>query len=82
MTQDNNYTTLYQTSELEVKHLYEDIYLTGSGNNVFLGSMLGDPVCAVIDNDNRWCVVGGTSLIVWYNNKITEISDEDLVNVV
>lgn len=81
MTSNNNYTTLYKTSKLEVKHLYEDVYLTGSGKDIFLGRMYGDPICAVIDSDNRWCVVGGERLIVWVDNKVIKINDEGLANV-
>ena len=30
-----------------------------------LGSFYGDLYCGLIDQDNEWCLVGGSILILW-----------------
>ena len=47
---------------------YEIAYLTikDSGKDVVIGDFYGDAVCAMIDAGNRYCVIGGCGVIVYY----------------
>jgi len=50
-----------------VLHEYEDAFLErGGGERVALGSFYGDPACALIDREERWCVVAGCGLVVYF----------------
>lgn len=42
-----------------------------------MGSFYKDPDCGLIDQDNKWSLVGGSILILW-NKKILEINDANL----
>ena len=43
-----------------------------------MGSFYGDPDCGLIDQNNQWCLVGGSALILWNKKKILEINDANL----
>ena len=80
MTQDKNYKILCETEKLVLGHIFEDAYLTIKETNetINLGDFYGDPDCGLISKSNDWCIVGGSTLIVWARNEILKIKDDDL----
>ena len=47
---------------------YETTFLTISKKkkNIVIGDFYGDPECAIIDKYNKFCVVGGCGIIIYY----------------
>lgn len=74
LTESSNYIILYE---------YEIALLKFKRDNrkIIIGDFYGDPETAFISNDEKYCVVGGDGLIIYYlnepfrgfeNNKIVE----------
>jgi hypothetical protein len=80
MTNQNNYIKLHATEKFVVGHIFETAYLTDidSGQTTIIGDFYGDPSCGLISNDNKWCLVGGSSIKVWTENEVYEIKDDNL----
>lgn len=80
MRQDKNYKILDETDDLLLGHLFEDAFLTIKATNesVSLGDFYGDPTCGLISRTNKWCIVGGSTLLVWTQDEIFRIQDNDL----
>ena len=80
MTNQNNYIKLHSTEKFIVGHIFETAYLTeiASGQTTIIGDFYGDPSCGLISNDNKWCLVGGSTLRVWTENEVYEITDDNL----
>jgi hypothetical protein len=58
---------LARSRNYAVLHEYEEAFLeTSDGRRVSLGSFYGDPECALIDEAERWCVVAGCGLVVYF----------------
>jgi hypothetical protein len=58
---------LTRSDNYAVVHDYEDAFLIlPNGRRVPVGSFYGDPACAVIDRRERWCVVAGCGLLVYF----------------
>ncbi len=79
MTQDKNYKILDETDELILGHVFERAYLTikATNENLSLGDFYGDPTCGLISRANDWCVIGGSTLLVWTRDEIATIKDND-----
>ncbi len=62
----NDLGTLAQSSRFRVWNEYEATYLRHpTGSDTVIGDFYGDPKCALIDQNEQWCVVGGAGLIVY-----------------
>ncbi|WP_417351281.1 hypothetical protein [Flavobacterium alkalisoli] len=77
------YKTLYKTTKLELKYLYETVYLSflAKGKTVRLGDIYGDALCGIISDDDDWAIAAGNSLIIWTPEKTETIEDTQLINV-
>lgn len=62
---------LAQNEKYTVWNEYETTYLTINDENkvVTIGDFYGDPSCAMIDRNNRYCVVAGCGVIIYYINE-------------
>ncbi len=62
---------LAQNEKYIVWNEYETTYLTikDEGKVVTIGDFYGDPSCAMIDRNNRYCVVAGCGVIIYYFNE-------------
>ncbi|WP_461791425.1 hypothetical protein [Pedobacter sp.] len=80
ITQDKNFHKLFETDIYLVGHIFETTYLIDKTNeySIILGDSYGDPSCALIDKDNKWCLVGGSTLILWTPDNTVEIKDDNL----
>jgi hypothetical protein len=47
-----------------IEHEYELAYLRWSGGTYPLGEHYGDPMCAVMNTPDGWCVTGGQGLVI------------------
>ena len=43
-----------------------------------LGWFIYDPTCALISDNNQWCLVGGDRLLLWTPNETFEIDDDNI----
>lgn len=77
---DNNFKILNETNKYVLGHIFEDIYLIDKETNekYELGNMYGDPSCGLIDQDNNWCIIGGSTLIIWTAKETTELKVDEL----
>ena len=60
--------TLAQSEHYEICYEYEIVYLKFIGKNrkIQIGDFYGDPEVALISSDERYCVIGGCGLIIYY----------------
>lgn len=74
---------LYKTARLELKYLYETVYLSflAKGKTVHLGDIYGDALCGVISDDDDWAIAAGSSLIIWTPKNTEIIQDARLSDV-
>ena len=61
-----NFLAEYEDITVHGEFEYALISGKGIGSNVCIGDFYGDPSCACIDTNRKWCVVGGKGLIVYY----------------
>jgi hypothetical protein len=60
-------TILARSQRYVITAEYEEVYLVGAKQwRTLIGDFYGDPVCALIDQAEQWCLVGGTGLILYY----------------
>lgn len=58
---------LAQSNHYKISSEYEVVWLERIGHeSTVIGDFYGDPVGAIIDAKERWCVVFGTGLIIYY----------------
>ena len=58
---------LARSQQYVISHEYEVVFLHGAGQQpIIIGDFYGDPDCAVIDYAERWCIVAGCGLILYY----------------
>lgn len=62
---------------------YEDIFLfeKDSGKELWRTSMYREAYCGIIGLSNEWGIAGGEKIILWKNEKLTELEDKDLKKV-
>jgi hypothetical protein len=79
-TMDDNFTILDETSKFVLGHIFEEVYLFDKETNgrYELGSIYGDPSCGLIDQDNKWCIIGGSTLIIWTPKETNEVKVDEL----
>ncbi|MFN8358692.1 MAG: hypothetical protein U0264_02145 [Candidatus Kapaibacterium sp.] len=77
---DDNFKILNETNKYVLGHIFEETYLFDKETNerYELGSMYGDPSCGLIDQDNKWCVIGGSTVIIWTTKETTELEVDEL----
>lgn len=77
---DNNFKILNETKKYVLGHIFEEAYLIDKITNekYELGSTYGDPSCGLIDQGNKWCIVGGSTLIIWTTKETTELKANEL----
>lgn len=77
---DTNFKILNETDKFILGHIFEEVYLIDKETNkkYELGSMYGDPSCGLIDQDNKWCIIGGSTLIIWTTKETTELKADEL----
>ena len=78
--QDNNFIKLYETEKYLVGHIFENAYLLKkeTGKTTLIGDFYGEPSCALISQNNKWCIVGGSTLKIWTEDEVFEIKDDNL----
>lgn len=58
---------LARSQNYVISHEYEEVFLHGVGQEpIIISDFYGDPECALIDWDERWCIVAGCGLILYY----------------
>ena len=58
---------LARSRNYAVLHEYEAAFIeVPGGRRISAGHFYGDPACAVIDWQERWCVVAGCGLLVYF----------------
>ena len=78
---DPNFKNLDETDKYIIGHVFENAYLIDkiTGEKIYLGNLYGDPSCGIIDKGNKWCLVGGETLVIWKTDgTISPIKDEVL----
>ncbi len=76
---DKNFKILNETDKFILGHIFEEVCLIDKETNkkYELGSMYGDPSCGLIDQDNKWCIIGGATLIIWSTKETTELKVDE-----
>lgn len=56
-----------ESNKLVLKHNYEYAFLLSKPNNLVLleDFFYGDPVCGLIDKENKWAIVAGDHMTLW-----------------
>ena len=58
---------LAESKNYLVEHEYETVLPSPrSGGKVVIGEFYGDPDVAIIDQEEKWCAIGGCGLIVYW----------------
>ncbi len=80
MKEEVGRSILDESQELVLWNFFEQAYVTikSSSEIVSLGVFYGDPSCGLISGTDEWCIVGGSSLVIWTRSEIVKIDDEDL----
>lgn len=71
---------LYETDKLRLENEFEATFLTDkiSGKTLMEDDFYGDPICGLIDKNNKWAIVAGEHLTIWTPKNWTRIENEDL----
>lgn len=72
-----------ETEELRLEYEFESTYLVQKSNNQILmeDDFYGDPQCGVIDENNKWAIVGGRHLIFWIENLKKHYETEEFKDI-
>jgi len=55
------------SNKYRISHEFETVWLELDDRDpIVIGDFYGDPVTAIIDVDEKWCVIGGCGLIIYY----------------
>lgn len=75
-----NFKTLSETAKYVLGHIYEATFMLDKETNekIGIGSLYGEPACGHIDQDNQWCIVGGSTIFVWTKDLVYELKTADL----
>lgn len=59
---------LAESKNFLITNEYEKVFLNSKNNNrkIYIGDFYGDPQAAVISSDERFCVMVGCGLIIYY----------------
>lgn len=83
MISDNaNFKQLDENEKFLLGHLFEMVYLINKKRKRQIclgGCSYGDPTCGIISSNSKWCIVGGSEIIIWEESgTITFIADKPL----
>lgn len=58
---------IFESKHFIIEKSYEEVYLieTVSQNKIKLGDFYGDTSCGLISQDEKWCLAGGETLVLW-----------------
>jgi hypothetical protein len=79
ISKDTHFRKLAESKAIVLGNLFEDVYLLNKRSNeeIYLGSLYGDPSFGLISTDDTWSVVGGEHIIIWHSyGKIIALDDE------
>ncbi|WP_336939292.1 hypothetical protein [Acinetobacter modestus] len=67
----NNYIQLTESDHYKIVHLYEAVFIAPiDSNNINeyteIGDFYGEPEVAIIDQNEKWCAIGGCGLIIYF----------------
>jgi hypothetical protein len=67
----NNYIQLTESDHYKIIHLYEAVFIAPiDSNNINeyteIGDFYGEPEIAIIDQNEKWCAIGGCGLIIYF----------------
>ncbi|MBC9229486.1 hypothetical protein HI850_009120 [bacterium SPL81] len=67
----NNYIQLTESDHYKIIHLYEAVFIAPiDSNNINeyteIGDFYGEPEVAIIDQNEKWCAIGGCGLIIYF----------------
>lgn len=59
---------LAESENFNITHEYEKVFLDFKSENkrVLIGDFYGDPQVALISKDERYCVIGGCGLVIYF----------------
>ncbi len=71
---------LSETDSFILFQEHEDIFLFDKDTNseIWRTSMYGNATCGLVSVSNEWAIAGGQKLILWKNDIVEKIDDEDL----
>ena len=71
---------LFETEKLELQNSFEATFLTDRESSDTLMEIkgYGDPVCGLIDMDNKWAIVAGEFITIWTLKNWKRLDNEDL----
>ncbi len=74
---EDNFKILSETNKYVLGHIFEETYLIDkvTNNKLQIGSMYGNPSCGLIGEDNNWCIVAGSTVIIWTSEKTVELKN-------
>src|SRR6185503_9539861 len=81
ISSDSNFRKLDENHSFLMGHLFEMIYLINKKRKkqICLGGLYGDPACGIVSSNSKWCMVGGSEIIIWKEGgAINFISDKPL----
>lgn len=66
-----NYIQLTESDHYKIIHLYEAVFIAPiDSNNINeyteIGDFYGEPEVAIIDQNEKWCAIGGCGLIIYF----------------
>lgn len=66
-----DYVQLSQSKSYKIIHLYESAYIAPLQSSdiyqyIEIGDFYGNPEVAIIDQNEKWCAVGGCGLIIYF----------------
>lgn len=66
-----DYVQLSQSKSYKIIHLYESAYIAPLQSSdiyqyIEIGDFYGNPEVAIIDQNEKWCAIGGCGLIIYF----------------
>ena len=82
VSSNSNFKQLDENDTFLLGHLFEMIYLINKKRKkqFCLGGFYGDPSCGIISSNSKWCIVGGSLIVVWKETGSITIIDERPLN--
>lgn len=68
---NTNYVQLTQSKNYKIIHLQETAYIAPSQSDcineyIEIGDFYGNPEIAIIDENEKWCAIGGCGVIIYF----------------
>ena len=77
----SSFRKLDESEKFLLGNLWEMAYLINKKRKrqFCLGGGYGDPTCGIISSNSKWCIVGGSEIIIWKEGgAINSIKDKSL----